>query len=175
MEDIVVKIDTANLGMSRKNLIQVISDLGQEKLFVQSKNQLDYLIRAKQLTHFKRLGGLVAAQATTTKQSQTCVSQHYRWKMMIDAEWEDLRRTYSPRDIFIRYDHYFQLNLEKNCFLCNEGELSIIGGNDKPHRKTNCSNSRFSITVLWVGSAAGVNGPVNRCNFCRGEVYRCRQ
>ena len=71
-----------------------------------------------------------------------------------------MRRTNSPRDIFIRYAHFFQLNLDESCFLCNEGELKIIGDNDKPRHDKNCSDSRFSITVLRVGSAAGVNGPV---------------
>ena len=80
--------------------------------------------------------------------------------MMIEAEWEDMRRTNSPRDIFIRYAHYFNLNLDETRFLCNEGELKIIDENDKPCHDKSCSNSRFSITVLWVGSAAGVNGTV---------------
>ena len=44
VEDIIVKIDTANFGMSRKEAIQVISELGQEKLLVQAENHLDYLI-----------------------------------------------------------------------------------------------------------------------------------
>ena len=71
-----------------------------------------------------------------------------------------MRRTNSPRDIFIRYAHFFQLNLDETCFLCNEGELKIIDDNDKPRHDKNCSDSRFSITVLRVGSATGVNGPV---------------
>ena len=79
---------------------------------------------------------------------------------MIEAEWEDMRRKNSPRDIFIRYAHFFQLNLDETCFLCNEGELNIIGDNDKPCHDKNCSDSRFSITVLRVESAEGVNGPV---------------
>ena len=66
----------------------------------------------------------------------------------------------SPHDIFIRYAHYIQLNLDETCFLYNEGELKIIGDNDKPCHDKNCSDPRFSITVLRVGSAAGVNGPV---------------
>ena len=41
MEDIIVKIDRENLGMSRKKVIQVISELGQAKSFVKSVNQLD--------------------------------------------------------------------------------------------------------------------------------------
>ena len=79
---------------------------------------------------------------------------------MIALEWEDLRRKNSPRDIFNRLDHYFQLNLYETSFLCNEGELKVIGRKDKPRHEKNCSDSRFSIKLLLVGSAAGVNGPV---------------
>ena len=84
VEDIIIKRDTANLGMSRKEVIQVISELGQAKSFVQAENNFDYLIRAKWLTHLKRLGRVVSAQATTTKQSQIFVSQQHRWHMMIE-------------------------------------------------------------------------------------------
>ena len=52
------------------------------------------------------------------------------------------------------------MNKDETCFLCNGGELRIIGDNNKPCHKKNCSNSRFSITVLRVGSAAGVNVPM---------------
>ena len=41
VEDIIVKRDTANLGMSRKEVIQVISELFQSKWFVQVDNHLD--------------------------------------------------------------------------------------------------------------------------------------
>ena len=66
MEDIIVKRDTENLGMSSKEVIQVISELGQEKLFFQEENHLDCLIWSKHLTHLKRLGWVVASQAKTT-------------------------------------------------------------------------------------------------------------
>ena len=52
------------------------------------------------------------------------------------------------------------MNLDETCFLCNEGELKIIGGNNKPRHEKNCNDSRFPITLLWVGSEAGVNGIV---------------
>ena len=52
------------------------------------------------------------------------------------------------------------MNLDETSFLCNEGELRVIGSKYKPHHEKNCSNSRFSITVVLVGSEAGVNGPV---------------
>ena len=41
VKDIIIKRDTANLGMSRKEVIQVISELGQAKSFVQAENHLD--------------------------------------------------------------------------------------------------------------------------------------
>ena len=59
MEDIIIKRDTANLGMLRKEVIQVISELGQAQSFDQAVNHLDYLIRVKGLTHLKRLGRVV--------------------------------------------------------------------------------------------------------------------
>ena len=79
---------------------------------------------------------------------------------MIESEWEDLRRTNPPRDILNRFDHYFQLNLDEKCFLCNEGELKVLWRKDRPRHDKNCSDSRFSITVLRVGSEKGLNGPV---------------
>ena len=74
MEGIIVKRDTANPGMSGKEVIQVISDIGQAESLVQSENHLDYLIMLKRMTHLKRLGRVVVAQATTRKQSHICVS-----------------------------------------------------------------------------------------------------
>ena len=79
--------------------------------------------------------------------------------MIIEAEWGDLRWRNSPRDIFICFANYFQLDLDETSFLCNEGELRIIGGNDKPRHEKNSSDLRFSIPFLRVGSVAGVNGP----------------
>ena len=67
VEDIIVKRDTANLGMLREEVIQVVSELGQAKSFFKADNYLDYLIQAKRLIHLKILGGVVAAQAKTTE------------------------------------------------------------------------------------------------------------
>ena len=58
----IVKRDTSNIGMSRKELIKVTSELSQEKLFVKAENHLEYLIRSKQLTQLKGLGRVVTPQ-----------------------------------------------------------------------------------------------------------------
>ena len=55
VEDIIFKRDTENIGMSRKKVIQVISDIGQTNFFDQADNQLDYLIWEKRLVNLKRL------------------------------------------------------------------------------------------------------------------------
>ena len=57
VEDIIIKTDTEKIGMSRKEVIQVISELGEVKLFVQAENHLEYFIQEKRLTHLKMLGG----------------------------------------------------------------------------------------------------------------------
>ena len=49
------------------------------------------------------------------------------------------------------------MNYDKTSFLCNEGKINIIGSKNKPLHQKNCSDERFSITVLLVGSAAGAN------------------
>ena len=38
MGDIIVKRDTENLGVSREEVIQVISDLGKENFIIQAEN-----------------------------------------------------------------------------------------------------------------------------------------
>ena len=106
VEDIIIKRDTSKLGVSRKELIQCVSELGQAKSFVQVENHLDCLIWVKRLTHLKRIGRVVSAQAATTERSHIFVSKQYRWHMMIEADWKGMWRTNSTRDIFIRYAHY---------------------------------------------------------------------
>ena len=79
---------------------------------------------------------------------------------MIEAEWEYLQQKKPPRDIFTFFPHYFQLNLHKTSFLCNEDDLNFIGLDDKPRHAKNCIDLRFTITVHWVVIVVVVNSPV---------------
>ena len=45
VEDIIVTRGMANLGISRREMIQTILDIGQESSYFQADNQLDYPIR----------------------------------------------------------------------------------------------------------------------------------
>ena len=62
---------------------------------------------------------------------------------MIEAEWEDMQQKNSPRDVFTRFAHYFQLNLDETSSLCNEGKLKVIGRKDKPSHEKKFSDSIF--------------------------------
>ena len=108
----------------------------------------------------KRHGRVTKSHLITTEWSHIYISKHYRWNMMIEAEWEDLWQTKSPHDNFTHFSRYFNLNLYETLFLFNEGEIKVIGINPHPCHDKNFSDSMFSITVLWVWSAVGVNIPV---------------
>ena len=132
VEDVFFTRDTANLGISRMEAIQTISDIVQACSCVQSENHLYCLIREKRLPNLKRHGRVIKYQATNMEWSHIYVSQQYRWYMMIEADWEDLRQKNSPCDIFPRFSHYLQFNLDETSFLCNEGDIKVIGIKDKP-------------------------------------------
>ena len=83
---------------------------------------------------------MIKYQTTTMKRSHIFVSQQYRWHMMSEVEWEDLRRKNSPHDIFTRFSHNFQLNLDETSFLYNEDELKVIGGKYKTQHEKNCTD-----------------------------------
>ena len=69
VEDIIFTRDTVNLGISRREVIQTISDIGQESYYFQSENHLHYPIWEKRLPNLKRGGQVIKAQATATEQS----------------------------------------------------------------------------------------------------------
>ena len=75
VEDIIITRDTANLGISRQEVIHMISDIGQASSYVQAENQLDYFIREKRLPNLKRHGRVIKSQATIKERSRICVSQ----------------------------------------------------------------------------------------------------
>ena len=52
------------------------------------------------------------------------------------------------------------MNLDETFSLFNECKIKFLESKGALCHDKNCSNSRFLITVLWVGSTAGVNAPV---------------
>ena len=160
LQDIIWKRDEINNGVSCKEAIQLIVDLGQCISSRSAENRLDYLIRKKKLTGLKRGGRVVTAQSTTTERSQINCEQQLRWYVLIKSEWDFMRNANKLSTLFDNLHEHFQLNLDESCFMCNDGILKIIGSKDKKHHDKNMSDSRVSITAVRCGNAAGANGPV---------------
>lgn len=160
LQDIIRRRDRSNNGMTRREVIAIISDLGQSKSFKTSENHLDYLIRSNRLTKLKRNGRIVSAQSTSTDRCQINIPQQMRWHYLIQGEWEHLKQSNQPSFKFEQVMASFQLNLDEACFMCSSGTLKIIGDGQKKRHDKNLADNRFSITCVRIGSSAGENGPV---------------
>jgi hypothetical protein len=60
---------------------------------------------------------------------------------------------------FVKLMDCFTVNLDESYFMGSEGVLRVIGSAAQKKHKKNTSDSCQSITVVRVGSAAGVEGP----------------
>jgi hypothetical protein len=65
LQSVMIARDLRNAGMSRKEAISIIANLGGVNL-TSAENHFDYLIRSKQLPKLKNNGRVLTAQATTT-------------------------------------------------------------------------------------------------------------
>ena len=70
LQDIIRKRDQINNGVTRKEAIQFMVDMGQCVSSTSAENQLDYMIRMKRLPNLKRNGRIILAQSTTTERYQ---------------------------------------------------------------------------------------------------------
>ena len=61
--------------MSRREVIQKISDIGQAFYYAQADNKLDYFIREKRLPNMKSNGKSIKDQATNTELLHICAPQ----------------------------------------------------------------------------------------------------
>ena len=63
------------LGISKKEVIQVISDVGHTSSYLQADNQFGCPIWEKWLPHMKRHGWVIKSQSITMEQSNICILQ----------------------------------------------------------------------------------------------------
>ncbi len=150
--------DEAQNGMPRKEVIQFIVKLtgGSNK---QCENHFDWMIRNKKLPELKSHGRVQTAQATTTKRACIRVEQQLRWHNTIESVWEDHCLFNQPTNEFRVLQPHFQLNLDETCVMASIGSLKIVGSAEvKKHERT-VSDNKDSITIVRIGSAAGVSGP----------------
>jgi hypothetical protein len=152
--------DSANNGMSRKELINIIFELCGAKDLKQAENHFDYLIKSGQLPDLKGGGKVVSAQKTTTKRSCIRVEQQLRWHTVVQFTWEELQRLNQPAEEFEKLKAHFTFNLDETGVMGSEGVLKVIGDRSRKKHEKNVDDNRDSITIVRVGNAAGNNGPL---------------
>ena len=80
LQSVIKAHDERNAGMSRKEVIGVIAELGNVG-FSKAQNHLDYLIRKKKLPQLKSSGKVVRAQVTTTNRTAVTTEKLLRTHM----------------------------------------------------------------------------------------------
>ncbi len=60
---------------------------------------------------------------------------------------------------FLKLKDSFTVNLDETCFMASKGVLRVLGSAARKKHEKNTSDSCQSITVVRVGSAAGIKGP----------------
>ena len=78
---------------------------------------------------------------------------------MVDTDWEDMKYANSPCKFLIFLLINFSLVWIKFIYFVMRGNEILLQKKTSIHDQ-NCSNSRFSIKALRIGSAVGVTGPV---------------
>lgn len=182
LQSIMIARDQRNSGMTRKEVIAIIANIGGVDLKA-AENHLDYLIRSKQLSNLKNNGRVITAQATTTNRtavtaekllrthcSQTDGKISFRCtclpfcnnNLTFLSAWE-LQNHYNGWDVTQMtplqiVEHYnlvdhFTLNLDESCMMANTSKLKIIGSRSKRKHEKNTSDCHESITAVRVGSS----------------------
>lgn len=112
LEKVIVARDARNNGMSRREVIEVISQLGDCTL-KQADNYFTYASARGKFPLLKRGRKVVTAQKTTTSRTQVTVEQQYRWHLAVDFCWEQQKEMNLPFDDIKKKHPYFQSNLDE--------------------------------------------------------------
>ena len=152
--------DSKNRGATRAEAITLIMDIAQCGNRKRAENHYDYLVREKKLIDLKRDGRVTSAQGTTTKRTQINAEQQLRWMGTIEAARDELYRLNKPTALFKEVEAHFWGNLDETCLLASEGTIKVVASNKKTKTELVKDDCRASITVLRIGFAAGVQGPL---------------
>ncbi len=136
-----------------------------------AENHFDYLIKSKQFPDLKWGGRVVSAQATTANRT-AITTQKLLWTYnTIQLAWAKqakfngwnvcpsllIQNEGGEDDKKVR--GFFTVNLDETCFMASKGHLRVTGSTAKKTHEKNIADSCLSITVVHLGSAAGVEGP----------------
>jgi hypothetical protein len=159
--DVIHRHDRGNKGMSNSDALDALTDLKPDLTRAQARNCFANTIRP---AHKEVMTGIVRAQKTTTKRTAITVTQQWRWHSLIDSAFNELRRRNTgvcrvTGKTFGELMAHFILGGDETCLLANDGVVTVLGDKEKKKHEKVLDDSRVSITMYRLGSAAGSTGP----------------
>ena len=151
--------DSHNNGILRREVIDVICQLAS----CTSKQADNYYTNACKQQNFKYLknhGKVYSAQKTTTSQTQVTMEQQHRWHSAVDFCWEKQREMNLPKTEFVKKHAFFQLNLNEESVTGSDGTIKVVASIFGKKVQKNMEDFKGSISIIRVGSAAGIEGPI---------------
>ena len=170
IQDILVARDGRNNPMQRKDIIEIIGSVSGSTN-KQADNYYQHCVDRKKFPLLKKGGKVCSAQKTTTSRTQVTMEQQHRWHTLIDQIWEKQEEVNLPNEEFKPVRAHFQLNLDEECVIGNDGTIKVIASNFGTKVQKNMDDFRGSITIIRVGSAGGGEGPV--IFLCSGKDKSC--
>ena len=128
IQDIIVARDGRNNPMQRKEIIEIIESVGGSTK-KQADNYYQHCVDRKKFPLLKKGGKVCSAQKTTTSRTQVTMEQQYRWHTLIDQMWEKQEEVNLPTEEFKPVRSHFQLNLDEECVIGNDGSIKVISSN----------------------------------------------
>ena len=74
LQDVICQRDTNNEGVTRREAVTLIAELGRCSCLKKAEYHLNYLIRIGRLKNLTRGGRVIAAQSTTSERSQISIA-----------------------------------------------------------------------------------------------------
>ncbi|KAJ1449690.1 hypothetical protein M885DRAFT_590330 [Pelagophyceae sp. CCMP2097] len=159
--DVVRRRDLGNDGMSTAAVVNALGKLVPDS----SREQLRRAWRRIVRPGFKSdLTDIIRAQATMTKRTAITVAQQWRWHRLMDDTLKKLRERNvgcCPKSgkTFGEVLRHFVGGGDETGMLASSGNVTIIGDKGKRKHESNKDDSRVSISMFRLGSAAGTIGP----------------
>ena len=170
IQDIIVARDGRNTPMARKHILEIIESVA-ECTKKQAENYYHQCVNNKKFPLLEKGERVASAQKTTTSRTQVTMEQQYRWHTLIDQMWEKQAEVNLPVEEFTPVRAHFQLNLDEECVMGNDGTIKVVASIFGKKVQKNMDDYRGSVTIIRIGSAAGGEGPI--IFLCAGKDKSC--
>ena len=154
VSDVVRRADRGNEGKSRREAIDLITEVKPELSFQQASNYFDRTF--KKLHEDEIKSKPVKAQKTTSKRSMITVEQQFRWFKTYGEGVNYLRRMNTGTckktgKTFGEVIQHFIIGGDETCFMASDGEVCVIGEKGVKKHEKKLVDSRVSITMYRLG------------------------